>query len=80
MILVASGCSAGELTAEKSALYDQLARINQKIRSVKQEIKTCREIQAQGETMQKDIEEAGQRKALEDREYEEKEHARQEQR
>ena len=40
----------------------------------------CQEIQAQAETMQKDIEEAEQRKALEDKEFDEKGHARQEQR
>lgn len=79
-ILAESGCSVEELTAEKSDLYDQLARINQEIRSVKQELKMCQEIQAQAETMQKDIEEAEQRKALEDKEYEEKGHAWQEQR
>lgn len=79
-ILAESSCSAEELAAEKSDLYDQLARINQEIRSVKQELKMCREIQSQAETMQKDIEEAEQRKALEDKEYEEKVHAREEQR
>lgn len=79
-ILAESGCSAEELTTEKSELYDQLARINQEIRSVKQEIKMCQEIQSQAASMQKDIEEAEQRKVLEDKEFEEKDHARQEQR
>ena len=79
-ILAESGCSAEELTAEKSELYDQLARINQEIRSEKKKLKMCQEIQAQAETMQKDIEEAEQRKALEDKEIEEKGYARQEQR
>jgi len=79
-ILAESGFSMEELAAEKSELYDQLGRINQEIRSVKQEIKMCQEIQAHAETMQKDIEEAEQRKALEDKEYEEKGHARQKQR
>ena len=79
-ILAESCCSVEELTAEKSELYDQLARINQEIRAVKQEIKMCQEIQSQAASMQKDIEEAEQRKALEDKEFDEKGHARQEQR
>ena len=79
-ILQESSCSVEELTAEKSELYDQLARINQEIRAVKQEIKMCQEIQSQAASMQKDIEEAEQRKALEDKEFDEKGHARQEQR
>ena len=79
-ILQESSCSVEELTAEKSEVYDQLARINQEIRAVKQEIKMCQEIQSQAASMQKDIEEAEQRKALEDKEYEEKGHAREEQR
>jgi len=65
-ILAESGFSMEELAAEKSELYDQLGRINQEIRSVKQEIKMCQEIQAHAETMQKDIEEAEQRRALEE--------------
>ena len=40
-ILAESGFSMEELAAEKSELYDQLGRINQEIRSVKQEIKMC---------------------------------------
>ena len=79
-ILAESGFSVEDLASEKSELYNQLAQINREIRAVKQEIKMCQEIQAHAETMQKDIEEAEQRKALEDKEYEEKGHARQKQR
>jgi len=79
-ILAESGFSVEDLASEKSELYNQLAQINREIRAVKQEIKMCQENQAHAETMQKDIEEAEQRKALEDKEYEEKGHARQKQR
>jgi len=79
-ILAESGFSVEDLASEKSELYNQLAQINREIRAVKQEIKMCQENQAHAETMQKDIEEAEQRKAWEDKEYEEKGHARQKQR
>jgi len=47
---------------------------------VKQEIKTCREVQTLAETMQKDIDEAERQDTLEGKNYQEKDHVRQEQR
>ena len=79
-ILAESGFSVEDLASEKSELYNQLARINREIRAVKQEIKTCREVQTLAETMQKDIDEAERQDTLEGKNYQEKDHVRQEQR
>ena len=79
-ILAESGFSVEDLASEKSELYNQLARINREIRAVKQEIKTCREVQTLAETMQKDVDEAERQDTLEGKNYQEKDHVRQEQR
>ena len=79
-ILAESGFSVEDLASEKSELYNQLAQINREIRAVKQEIKTCREVQTLAETMQKDIDEAERQDTLEGKNYQEKDHVRQEQR
>ena len=54
-LLERSGISRELLIAEKAEVYEQLAELNREIRTERQKLKLCREIQKQVPVMEQDI-------------------------
>ena len=49
------GVSREQLTAEKAALYEELAEVNQKIRAERKKLKLCAEITGEAPRLEREI-------------------------